>query len=63
MREWSKETVLRGSVNRLFQLLARILPSGMRIVLHRARGVHIGSDIFSTSWRTRSSTASSLHAA
>jgi serine acetyltransferase len=48
MREWREETFLRGSINRLFQLLARILPGGMtiRIMLHRARGVHIGKDVF-----------------
>ena len=48
MREWREETFLRGSINRLFQLLARILPGGqtIRIMLHRARGVHIGRNVF-----------------
>jgi serine acetyltransferase len=48
MSEWREETFLRGSVNRLFQLLARILPGGetVRIMLHRARGVHIGRNVF-----------------
>jgi len=48
MREWREETFLRGSINRLLQLLARILPGGgtIRIMLHRARGVHIGSNVF-----------------
>jgi acetyltransferase-like isoleucine patch superfamily enzyme len=48
MREWREETFLRGSINRLFQLLARILPGGgtIRVMLHRARGVHIGKDVF-----------------
>jgi carbonic anhydrase/acetyltransferase-like protein (isoleucine patch superfamily) len=48
MREWREETFLRGSINRFFQLLARILPGGqtIRIMLHRARGVHIGRNVF-----------------
>ena len=48
MSEWREETLLRGSINRLFQLLARILPGGetLRIRLHRARGVHIGENVF-----------------
>jgi acetyltransferase-like isoleucine patch superfamily enzyme len=48
MREWREETFLRGSINRLLQLLARILPGGesIRIMLHRARGVHIGRNVF-----------------
>ena len=48
MSEWREETFLRGSINRLFQLLARILPGGgtLRIMLHRARGVHIGRNVF-----------------
>jgi heptaprenylglycerol acetyltransferase len=46
MREWHEETLIRGSINRLLQLLARILPGGIRIVLHRARGVHIGKNVF-----------------
>lgn len=46
MRGWREETFLRGSINRLFQLLAKILPGAMRISLHRARGVHIGRNVF-----------------
>jgi len=48
MKEWREETLLRGSVNRLLQLLARILPGGetIRVMLHRARGVHIGKNVF-----------------
>jgi acetyltransferase-like isoleucine patch superfamily enzyme len=48
MNEWREETFVRGSINRLLQLLARILPGGqtIRIMLHRARGVHIGSNVF-----------------
>ena len=48
MREWREETFLRGSINRLFQLLARMLPGSqtIRVKLHRARGVHIGRDVF-----------------
>lgn len=48
MREWREETILRGSINRLLQLLARFLPGGqtIRIKLHRARGVHIGRNVF-----------------
>ena len=43
-----KDPVLRGLINRSFQLLARILPGGqsIRVKLHRARGVHIGKDVF-----------------
>jgi acetyltransferase-like isoleucine patch superfamily enzyme len=48
MSEWREETFLRGSINRLLQLLARVLPGGetLRIKLHRARGVHIGENVF-----------------
>jgi acetyltransferase-like isoleucine patch superfamily enzyme len=48
MTEWREENVFRGLLNRLLQLLARILPGGvtMRVLLHRARGVHIGKDVF-----------------
>jgi acetyltransferase-like isoleucine patch superfamily enzyme len=48
MSEWREETILRGLINRLFQLLARILPGAetIRIMLHRARGVHIGRNVF-----------------
>jgi len=43
-----REHALRGLINRTFQTLARILPGGqtIRIILHRARGVHIGKDVF-----------------
>lgn len=43
-----KEPVLRGLINRLFQYLARVLPGGetLRVILHRSRGVHIGTDVF-----------------
>jgi acetyltransferase-like isoleucine patch superfamily enzyme len=43
-----KDRFLRGTINRSFQLLARILPGGggIRVLLHRARGVHIGKDVF-----------------
>jgi len=48
MREWREETFLRGTLNRLFQLLARILPGAgsVRVTLHRARGVNIGRNVF-----------------
>lgn len=46
MKEWREETLLRGSINRLFQLLAKILPGRLRVILHRARGVHIGENVF-----------------
>src|SRR5690349_15122215 len=47
MREWREEAFLRASINRSLQLLARILPGGaLRTMLHRARGVHIGKDVF-----------------
>ena len=43
-----KENWIRGSCNRLFQLLARVLPGArtLRVSLHRARGVHIGRDVW-----------------
>jgi acetyltransferase-like isoleucine patch superfamily enzyme len=43
-----KDSFLRGLTNRAFQLLARIVPGGetVRVMLHRARGVHIGSHVF-----------------
>jgi acetyltransferase-like isoleucine patch superfamily enzyme len=39
---------LRGLINRFFQFLAMILPGSetVRVVLHRARGVHIGKNVF-----------------
>jgi acetyltransferase-like isoleucine patch superfamily enzyme len=40
------EPVLRGVINRGLQLLARITPGKTRVMLHRARGVHIGEDVF-----------------
>jgi acetyltransferase-like isoleucine patch superfamily enzyme len=43
-----KDGVFRGLLNRTLQLLARILPGGesLRVMLHRARGVRIGKDVF-----------------
>ena len=43
-----KESVFRGLINRWFQLLARLLPGAqtLRVWLHRARGVHVGKDVF-----------------
>jgi len=43
-----KDSLFRGFINRTFQVLARILPGGqtIRVVLHRARGVLIGKDVF-----------------
>ncbi len=39
--------VLRGLRNRILQHLARNLPgSGLRVLLHRARGVRIGRDVW-----------------
>ncbi len=40
--------LLRDITNRLFQLLARVLPGGrtLRIALHRMRGVNIGKDVW-----------------
>ncbi len=48
MREWRRETFLRGSINRVLQLLARNVPGAetLRVMLHRARGVHIGRNVF-----------------
>ena len=42
------DPLLRGLINRSFQLLARILPGSetIRVMLHRARGVHIGKGVF-----------------
>lgn len=42
------ENVLRGVRNRFFQLLARTLPGAetLRVALHRARGVHIGKNVW-----------------
>lgn len=42
------EPVLRGVWNRLLQSLARMLPGSqsVRVMLHRARGVRIGKDVF-----------------
>jgi heptaprenylglycerol acetyltransferase len=47
-REHVKESAIRGLINRLFQNLARILPGAqtLRVKLHRARGVHIGKDVW-----------------
>ena len=43
-----EESKIRGIKNRLFQYLARILPGArsLRVKLHRARGVHIGKDVW-----------------
>lgn len=40
--------VVKGLANRLLQLLAQALPGArtVRVMLHRARGVHIGKDVF-----------------
>jgi len=42
------ERRLRGFINRLLQMLARILPGAesLRVRLHRARGVRIGEKVF-----------------
>ena len=42
------ENPLRGLANRIFQLLALLLPGGqsMRVFLHRARGVAIGKNFW-----------------
>lgn len=38
----------RGLINRVLQLLARIVPGAetIRVMLHRARGVHIGKNVW-----------------
>jgi serine acetyltransferase len=43
-----KERVLVGTLNRVLQHLARILPGAqtLRVALHRARGVRIGKDVW-----------------
>ena len=43
-----KDGFFWGSINRILQILARILPGAqtVRVMLHRARGVHIGKDVF-----------------
>jgi len=43
-----KEGPLRGFANRVLQHLARILPGArsLRVMLHRARGVQIGKDVW-----------------
>jgi len=43
-----RELFLRGSVNRVLQLLARVLPGAqtLRVALHRARGVRIGKGVW-----------------
>lgn len=42
------ENPLRGLVNRLFQLMAMFFPGGetLRVLLHRARGVKIGKNVW-----------------
>lgn len=50
MGDWKepKESSLRGSFSRIFQLLARIAPGAksLRVMLHRARGVKIGKGVW-----------------
>jgi acetyltransferase-like isoleucine patch superfamily enzyme len=43
-----KEGPIKGFANRVFQHLARILPgaSSLRVMLHRARGVKIGKNVW-----------------
>jgi serine acetyltransferase len=43
-----KEQILVGTLNRVLQHLARILPGArtLRVALHRARGVRIGKDVW-----------------
>ena len=43
-----KENLFRGMRNRICQHLARIMPGArsLRVSLHRARGVHIGKDVW-----------------
>jgi len=43
-----RENWLRGACNRFFQILARALPGAetLRVMLHRARGVHIGEKVW-----------------
>lgn len=43
-----KERPLRGVANRVLQHLARIMPGArsLRVLLHRARGVQIGKDVW-----------------
>lgn len=43
-----KDTFVWGLTQRSLQLLARIIPGGekVRVMLHRARGVHIGKGVF-----------------
>jgi acyl-[acyl carrier protein]--UDP-N-acetylglucosamine O-acyltransferase len=43
-----REKPVRGLLNRLLQLLTLVLPGGqsLRVLLHRARGVHIGRNVW-----------------
>jgi serine acetyltransferase len=43
-----RESLLRGFANRVFQQLARAVPGArsLRVLLHRARGVQIGKDVW-----------------
>jgi len=43
-----KENYWRGCANRVFQILARVSPGAetIRVWLHRARGVHIGKNVW-----------------
>ena len=44
---WDKrENVIRGTANRVLQSFATILPSRIRVLIHRARGVKIGNDVW-----------------
>lgn len=46
--QYRPERVWRGARNRILQELAQILPGAttLRVRLHRARGVHIGKDVW-----------------
>jgi acetyltransferase-like isoleucine patch superfamily enzyme len=43
-----KENLLRRSMNRILQMFTMVLPGGqnLRVSLHRARGVHIGKNVW-----------------
>lgn len=46
-RKLEEDGVLRGLKNRILQHLARMMPgSGIRVLLHRARGVKIGQNVW-----------------
>jgi len=48
--DWSErdEPIMRGTINRILQSLARIAPGAqsLRVMLHRARGVKIGKGVW-----------------